>query len=132
MTTTMHRTGESGDESAQAVQRADRFLDELNDVRTDSSSRNVLFARVGATLLVVGAAVAVLGAILSQSTNNSLNQSSDISLGIAGVAVAILGGAVFLRYSFGQFMRFWLLRLSYENQAAKTATPAKEPTKGSR
>jgi len=68
----------------------------------------------------------VLGAILSQSTNNSLNQSSDISLGLAGVAVGILGGAVFLRYSFGQFLRFWLLRFSYENRGVKSSDPTED------
>jgi hypothetical protein len=126
MAKTLDRAGRSGEESAQALQRADRFLDELNDVRHGSSSRNVLLVRVGATLLVVGAAVAVLGAILSQSTNNSLDQSSDISLGLAGIAVGLLGGAVFLRYSFGQFLRFWLLRLSYENRGARTTDGSTE------
>ena len=126
MTKTVDRAGQSGDESALAMQRADRFLGELNDVKHDSSSRNAQLARVGAVLLVADAAVAVLGAILSQSTNNSLNQSSDISLGLAGVAVGILGGAVFLRYSFGQFLRFWLLRLSYENRGATPSDPVKD------
>ena len=35
-----------------------------------------------------------------------------------GIALAILGAAVFLRYSLARFLRFWLLRLIYEQQDA--------------
>ena len=94
--------------------RADRFLADLADVRHDSSNRNVLLARLGGALLVAGVLLAALGLILSQSTNNPLDQSSDVSLGLGGVALSIAGLALFLRYSLAQFLRFWLLRLIYE------------------
>lgn len=113
---TLDRTDRPAADAAEATQRADRFIAELGDVRRDSSSRNAVLVRVGATLLVLGVVIAAIAALLSQSTNNPLNQSSDISLGLVGIAVGILGGALFLRYSIGQFLRFWLLRLSYEQQ----------------
>ena len=37
---------------------------------------------------------------------------------IAGVAVSVTGGFLFLRYSLARFLRFWLLRQSYEQRAA--------------
>ena len=34
------------------------------------------------------------------------------------MSVAVVGAAIFLRYSLAQFLRFWLARLIYEQQAA--------------
>jgi hypothetical protein len=99
---------------AESISRADRFLVDLSDVKHDSSSRNALLSRVGALMLSVGVALALLGLLLSQITDNSLNQSTDVSLGLSGVALCLAGLALFLRYSFAQFLRFWLLRLIYE------------------
>ncbi len=97
-----------------AAERANTFVESLGDVQVDSTSRNATYAKVGLALQIIGAAAAIVALILSQSTDNPLNQSSAISLGIAGLALVGVGGFVFLRYSFGQFLRFWLLRLSYE------------------
>ena len=93
---------------------ADRFLAGLADVQHDASSRNTRLARLGAGLLALGVALAVLGLVLSQATDNPLDQSTDLSLGLAGIAVGLGGLGLFLRYSFAQFLRFWLLRLIYE------------------
>jgi hypothetical protein len=99
-----------------AMARADRFVSDLEGVTRESSSRNVLLIRVGAVTLIVGAVAALLGLLFSQITNNPLDQSTDISLGLAGIAVSLVGATIFLRYSLAQFLRFWLLRLSYERQ----------------
>ena len=36
---------------------------------------------------------------------------------LIGVSVSVVGGALFVRYSVAQFLRFWLARLTYEQQA---------------
>ena len=38
-------------------------------------------------------------------------------LGVALVASAVVGAALFLRYSIAGFLRFWLARLIYEQKA---------------
>ena len=38
-------------------------------------------------------------------------------IALIGLTVALVGAAVFLRYSMAQFLRFWLARLSWEQQA---------------
>lgn len=96
------------------TERSDRFLAELADVKHDHSSRNVALARLGGVLLVAGVVLTVVGVALSQTTNNPLDQSTDVSLGLCGIAVSIAGLALFLRYSVAQFLRFWLLRLIHE------------------
>jgi hypothetical protein len=35
---------------------------------------------------------------------------------LIGVSITVVGAALFLRYSIAQFLRFWLARLSYEQQ----------------
>ena len=99
------------------LERADRFMAELADVKHDSSSRNATLARLGGALMVIGVVLTVVGVALSQTTNNPLDQSTDVSLGLCGIAVTLAGLALFLRYSLGQFLRFWLLRLVHEQSA---------------
>ena len=41
---------------------------------------------------------------------------SSIILAVFGLTLSVAGMAVFLRYSIGRFLRFWLLRLIYEQQ----------------
>ena len=103
-------------ETNSAERRAEQFVADLGEIHLDSSSRNVKLARFGALLQVVGAGMALLGLMLSQATDNPLDQSTDISLGLAGTALCVVGVGVFLRYSVAQFLRFWLLRLSNEQQ----------------
>ena len=113
MTETSHPTTEAPDAST-------RFLHELSDMQVDSSHRNRTLTRLGIVLLVAGVAVTWIGFLLSQTTDNPLDQSSALSFGLAGIATAVIGLGVYLRYSFGQFLRFWLVRLSYERQQGNT------------
>jgi hypothetical protein len=40
-------------------------------------------------------------------------------LALFGLALTFASAAVFIRYSFARFLRFWLLRLIYEQQNAE-------------
>ena len=46
----------------------------------------------------------------------SLEQGQAIVQAIAGLTAAVVGAVLFLRHSMGNFLRFWLARLSYEQQ----------------
>ena len=37
-----------------------------------------------------------------------------LSGGVLGLGLTVVGAALFLRYSLGRYLRFWLLRLIYE------------------
>ena len=108
-----HRTAADTDA---ATARADRFAAELAGVAHDRSSRNAALARLGVVLQVVGVGLTLLGLLLSQVTDNPLDQATDLSLGLAGLALVLVGLGLFVRYSFAQMLRFWLLRLSLEQQ----------------
>ena len=72
----------------------------------------------GVVLLVAGVALAIDGYALSHAATNDQRQQLDgIAIGLIGVAVTIAGAALFVRYSLAQFLRFWLARLTYEQQA---------------
>ncbi|MGB3409783.1 MAG: hypothetical protein WBA45_01195 [Microthrixaceae bacterium] len=96
-----------------AGRRAAEFVSAL-PASSGSADRNDSYARAGMIIMAVGVAVAVLAVILSQASDNSLDQSTQISLGIAGLAATCFGGVIFIRYSLGGLLRFWLLRILHE------------------
>lgn len=77
---------------------------------------------VGGIVLALGAYAASLDVAATPGTNvDVLNSSSYEALAAVGVATSVVGGFVFLRYSLAQFLRFWLLRQSYDQQRAVDA-----------
>ena len=77
---------------------------------------------VGGIVLALGAYAASLDVAATPGTNvDVLNASSYETLALVGVATSVVGGFVFLRYSLAQFLRFWLLRQSYDQQRAVDA-----------
>jgi uncharacterized membrane protein YfcA len=66
---------------------------------------------------VLGIVLAVVAYAMSHATNNPLQQRDAITLAIGGVVSAVVGGALFVRYSVAAFLRFWLARLIYEQKA---------------
>jgi hypothetical protein len=99
--------------------RVDEFKQEIADmrVRDPATGRDRLWLRVGVALMIVGLGAAVLAYPLSHGTSNPLSQNDALALGLGGIAGTVVGAALFLRYSLAGFLRFWLARLSYEQQA---------------
>ena len=112
---------------SRAADRAEQFKADIAEMRLKTGRRrgeNLLLV-LGVALMVAGIAIA-LGAYSASlnvtatpgSNVDLLDSNSYIALAVAGVAVTLAGGAVFLRYSLARFLRFWLLRQSYEQRAA--------------
>jgi hypothetical protein len=99
--------------------RVDRFTTEIADMKLPdtASSRDRALLRVGVALMAAGVAIGVVAYVIGHGTTNPLQQRDAIVIAILGLTVAVVGGAVFLRYSMAQFLRFWLARLSWEQQA---------------
>lgn len=99
--------------------RVEQFTAEIADMKLPdtASSRDRTLLRVGVALMAVGVVVGVVAYFLGHGTTNPLQQRDAIVLSIIGLTLAVVGGAVFLRYSIAQFLRFWLARLSWEQQA---------------
>ncbi|HTO01620.1 MAG TPA: hypothetical protein VL068_13195 [Microthrixaceae bacterium] len=96
--------------------RAGEFVSAL-PTPSEPTGRSDTYARVGLIVMVLGLAAAIIGVVLSQASNNPLDQSTQISLGIAGLAATCFGGVIYLRYSLGNLLRFWLLRVLHETRS---------------
>jgi hypothetical protein len=99
--------------------RVEQFRQEVADMklRDPATSRDRLWLGIGSALMVLGIVLAVIAYPLSHTTTNPLQQRDAITLAIGGVVAAVVGGALFVRYSVAAFLRFWLARLIYEQKA---------------
>lgn len=104
--------------------RVEEFKAEIAEmkVRDPATARDRLFLRLGVALLVVGILLGVVGYLGSHNTTNPLEQRDFLAIAVTGVAVTVAGAALFLRYSLAMFLRFWLARLIYEQQAQTDRT----------
>ncbi|MER7183063.1 hypothetical protein ABT404_26940 [Streptomyces hyaluromycini] len=96
--------------------RADRFVRELAELKIPdpAAARTALWRRLGGLLMTAGLVLGALAFPLAHATDSSLAQGDALALGLGGVTAAVVGGALFLRYSLTDFLRFWLARQSYD------------------
>jgi hypothetical protein len=99
--------------------RVEQFRKEIAEMhlRDPAKSRDRLWLGIGIVLMVAGAGVAVIAYLISHNTFDPLRQRDMIILAIAGLTAAVVGAALFVRYSVAGFLRFWLVRLIYEQKA---------------
>src|SRR5580658_7844023 len=104
--------------------RSERFMATMR-VKTGTASREAPLQALSVVLMVAGVVVAFGGYQASlnvKATPGSnvdlLSSNSYLALAATGIAITVVGGFLFLRYSLARFLRFWLLRQSYEQQIA--------------
>ena len=99
-----------------AESRAERFARELADLKIadPAAGHPRLWQRAGAALMALGVVLGVAAYLISQRTGDSLTASTAITIALGGVTLALVGGAIFLRYSLTGFLRFWMARQSFE------------------
>jgi hypothetical protein len=112
--------------------RVTQFRAEIADMKLKTGRANVenIWLTVGVVLMVAGIALAFgaytasLNVTATPGSNvDVLDSNSYTPLAIAGLAITVAGGFVFLRYSLTRFLRFWLLRQIYEQRAARGEAP---------
>jgi ABC-type Co2+ transport system permease subunit len=106
-------------ETVTQTDRVDELRTEVAQMRLrdPATSRDRALLVLGAVLMVGGIGVAIYGYALSHATSDQRQQLDALIVAIVGLSVSITGAALFLRYSFAQFLRFWLARLTYEQHA---------------
>jgi hypothetical protein len=99
--------------------RVQQFKAEIADMRLKdpASGKDAKLLKLGGIAMLAGVAVTVVSYFMSHGTSDPLAQNDAQTIGMIGIALAVPGGALFLRYSLAQFLRFWLARLIYEQQA---------------
>ena len=112
---------------------AQQFKTEIAEMKlkTGRSGIEQILQVAGVVLMIAGIAVA-LGAYSASlnvtatpgSNVDVLDSNSYTPLAIAGLAISVTGGFLFLRYSLAKFLRLWLLRQIYEQRVASDAANA--------
>lgn len=101
--------------------RIEQFRSEVDGLKLRGSSgqgeQRLLV--LGVVVTAIGIGLAILGAIqVGQSGGNPADQRAFMAQGsFMGLALIIAGAALFVRYSLARFMRFWLIRMTYESRA---------------
>jgi uncharacterized membrane-anchored protein len=98
--------------------RLTRFKEELSEMKVPdpAPSRDRTLVGLGVALMVAGIVVGIVAYNMSHTTTNPLQQNDANTLGLIGIAVALVGGFVFLRYSLAGFLRFWLARALFDQR----------------
>lgn len=104
-----------------APDRIEEFQAELSRlrVRAVSATNEQRLHLAGMVLMPVGLVLVLVGyAGASGTTELSSQVPYLISGGVLGLGLTVVGAALFLRYSLGRYLRFWLLRLIYEEHTS--------------
>ncbi|HET9612323.1 MAG TPA: hypothetical protein VFP06_22100 [Acidimicrobiales bacterium] len=99
--------------------RIEQFKTEVAAMRLRDPATGLdrLLVRLGVAGLVAGPGFGVAAWFISHGTRNPLQQRDAIVVALLGLTVAVVGGALFVKGAVAGFLRFWMARLCYEQQA---------------
>ena len=99
--------------------RRERFEADLAEikVRTGTNAGEGRLVAIGVALMAVGLVIALASFVVSGSQADTRDVLSSVIMAVFGLGVSVVGGVLFLRYSFARFLRVWMLRLIYEQAA---------------
>jgi cation transporter-like permease len=106
---------------AMAADRRAAFEAEISRVQLKAgrAANERRFLAAGLAAMFVGVVVAFIAFLISTAMADTRDVISMSILAVFGLALSVVGAAVFLRYALGRFFRFWLLRLIYEQRPAE-------------
>jgi hypothetical protein len=86
-------------------------------IRGSSPSAEQRLLLAGSAMMPAGLVLVLVGWWGASGSGDLADQMPYlISGGVLGLAVTFTGAALFLRYSLGRYLRYWLLRLIYEER----------------
>jgi hypothetical protein len=100
-------------------ERMEHFKADVADMKlkTGTADRDSLYQGIGVVLMVAGVVIALITYSASLNQDDLRDVVSSGMLVTVMVGLALLGAAIFVRYSMSKFLRLWLLRQLYEHQA---------------
>ncbi len=101
--------------------RRQRFQEDLERIGHRTSRNDRRLAIAGAAAMGVGILIALVAYLTSTTMSDSRDVISAGILAMVGLGLVIAGAAVFVRGSLTEFLRFWMLRLLYEQQRGREA-----------
>ncbi len=104
------------------------FDAEIGRLRASNNSGTLdkAMAVVGVLLAIVGIVTALVAYAQSTGFDDQRDQTESLILAAFGIALTVFGSALYLRNSVTRFMRYWLLRVIYEQRdiATRPTSPA--------
>jgi len=119
----------SDNETGPTQARLEQFRDEVSGLRVSGgkASPERTWSLIGAVLLGLGLAVALLSALAQRGDttgsdattilNEIVGANNAQTVMILGLSLAIVGGLIWLRNSLTRYLRYWLVRLIYEDRS---------------
>ena len=101
------------------TERIEQFKAEVADMklRDPATGLDRLLVKLGVVGLVAGPGFGVAAWFLAHGTRNPLQQRDAIVVAVRGLTLAVVGGALFVKGAVAGFLRFWMARLCYEQEA---------------
>ena len=86
-------------------------------LRDPATGLDRLLVKLGVVGLLAGPGFGIAAWFLAHGTRNPLQQRDAIVVAVLGLTLAVVGGALFVKGAIAGFLRFWMARLCYEQQA---------------
>jgi len=122
MTTT--NTSSPGSDREPSVVSPPSFAGELSRLKIKGGDtepeRALMF--VGVALLVVGTVLIVFALQTAHTTSDRLIQNERIILAVLGALLGLSGVVIWARYSLTRYLRYWLLRVIFEERLQQDRT----------
>ncbi len=99
--------------------RIEQFKADIAELKIadPSAHRDQLAIRLGLIAMVAGVVLPVLAYSRSMAATTDLAQRDALVIALVGVALAVVGGALYLKGALAAFLRFWLVRDLHERRA---------------
>ena len=101
-------------------ERVEQFKEEIAGmhIRTPQSENERWLLILGVVLMVLGLLFIIVGYYGASRTEVIVESISYlISGGVLGLGLIVVGAVLFARYSMTRYLRYWLIRMVYEEQA---------------
>lgn len=101
--------------------RIDRFDAALAQIGHRPSGNDRRWATVGLAAMAIGIVITIAAYIVSTNQAVLADVIESVVLSAIGLALVVAGAAVFVRYSMTEFLRFWMLRMLFQESEADTS-----------
>jgi hypothetical protein len=118
-------TTTAGNTMTDATQR--ELGTELGKLRASNNSgpMDSKVSVLGVLLAIVGLVVILISFLQSRNYSDIRDQMDSLILSLFGIGLVIVGSTLYIRSSMTRFLRYWLLRMVYEQRdLARPAAPA--------
>ena len=98
--------------------RLQEFQNEVRELKVSGGRANPERTGkiIGGLLMLGGLILPIIGYFTSHGTTNPLEQSDAQVMAIIGLTLAVIGTGLYVVFSLTRYLRYWLVRLIYEQR----------------